>query len=66
MVSSLTYMLAAVKLGRLLTPNAQSLHYKEILFTTSIVSTVGLIIFFLKHRLLCHDLGNYVFFYYRY
>ncbi|CAD6227299.1 GSCOCG00006087001-RA-CDS [Cotesia congregata] len=57
MVSSLTYMLAAVKLGRLLTPNAQSLHYKQILFTTSIVSTIGLIIFFLKHRLLCHDLA---------
>ncbi|XP_034945102.1 post-GPI attachment to proteins factor 2-like [Chelonus insularis] len=57
MVSSLTYMLAAVKLGRLVTPNAQSLHYKEILFTTSLVSTVGLIIFFLKHRLLCHDLA---------
>ncbi|KAK0183158.1 hypothetical protein PV327_001225 [Microctonus hyperodae] len=57
MVSSLTYMLAAVKLGRLATPNAQSLYYKEILFATSLVSTVGLIIFFLKHRLLCHDLA---------
>lgn len=58
MVSSLTYMLVAVKLGRLVTPNAQSLHYKQILFVTSLISTVGLIIFFLKHRLLCHDLGK--------
>ncbi|XP_015114515.1 post-GPI attachment to proteins factor 2-like [Diachasma alloeum] len=57
MVSSLMYMLAAVKLGRLVTPTAQSLHYKEKLFVTSLVSTVGLIIFFLKHRLLCHDLA---------
>lgn len=57
MVSSLTYMLAAVKLSRLLTPSAKSLHYKEKLFATSLVSTIGLIIFFLKHRLLCHDLA---------
>ncbi|XP_014209202.1 post-GPI attachment to proteins factor 2-like [Copidosoma floridanum] len=57
MISSLFHMLVAVKLGRLVTPNAQSLQYKQVLFTTSIVSTVGLIIFFLKHRLLCHDLA---------
>ncbi|XP_012279855.1 post-GPI attachment to proteins factor 2-like [Orussus abietinus] len=57
MFSSLMYMLAAVRLGRLITPNAQSLQYKQALFVASIVSTVGLIIFFLKHRLLCHDLA---------
>lgn len=57
MISSLTYMLTAVRLGRLVTPNAQSLQYKQVLFVTSLVSTVGLIIFFLKHRLLCHDLA---------
>ncbi|XP_058789156.1 post-GPI attachment to proteins factor 2-like [Phymastichus coffea] len=57
MISSLLHMLVAVRLGRLVTPNAQSLQYKQALFTTSIISTVGLIIFFLKHRLLCHDLA---------
>ncbi|CAK9796521.1 Post-GPI attachment to proteins factor 2-like [Anthophora plagiata] len=57
MISSLTYMLAAVRLGRLVTPNARSLQYKQALFVTSLVSTVGLIVFFLKHRLLCHDLA---------
>lgn len=58
MISSLTYMLTAVRLGRLITPNAQSLQYKQALFMTSLISTIGLIIFFLKHRLLCHDLGK--------
>ncbi|CAL7949123.1 unnamed protein product [Xylocopa violacea] len=57
MISSLTYMLTQVRLGRLITPNARSLQYKQALFVTSLVSTVGLIIFFLKHRLLCHDLA---------
>ncbi|XP_076630277.1 post-GPI attachment to proteins factor 2-like isoform X2 [Colletes latitarsis] len=58
MISSLTYMLTAVRLGRLVTPNAQSLQYKQALFVTSLISTIGLIIFFLKHRLLCHDLES--------
>jgi hypothetical protein len=58
MISSLTYMLTAVRLGRLITPNARSLQYKQALFMMSLVSTIGLIIFFLKHRLLCHDLGK--------
>lgn len=59
MFSSLAYMLAAVRLGRLITPNAQSLQYKQALFVISILSTVGLVIFFLKHRLLCHDMGEF-------
>lgn len=58
MVSSLAYMLTSVRLGRLITPDAQSLRYKQALFIMSLVSTIGLIIFFLKHRLLCHDLGK--------
>ncbi|XP_046430839.1 post-GPI attachment to proteins factor 2-like isoform X1 [Neodiprion pinetum] len=57
MFSSLAYMLAAVRLGRLVTPNAPSLQYKQALFVISILSTVGLVIFFLKHRLLCHDMA---------
>lgn len=57
MISSLTYMLTAVRLGRLITPNAQSLQYKQVLFVMSLISTLGLVIFFLKHRLLCHDLA---------
>lgn len=63
MISSLMYMLTTVRLGRLVTPNAQSLRYKQALFITSLISTVGLIIFFLKHRLLCHDLGKKLHFY---
>ncbi|XP_014223829.1 post-GPI attachment to proteins factor 2-like [Trichogramma pretiosum] len=57
MITSLLHMLVAVRLGRLATPNAQSLQYKQALFSTSLISTVGLIVFFLKHRLLCHDLA---------
>ncbi|XP_019696342.1 post-GPI attachment to proteins factor 2-like isoform X1 [Harpegnathos saltator] len=57
MISSLMYMLTAVRLGRLITPKAQSLQYKQALLVMSLVSTIGLIIFFLKHRLLCHDLA---------
>ncbi|XP_029047014.1 post-GPI attachment to proteins factor 2-like [Osmia lignaria lignaria] len=57
MISSLTYMLMVIRLSRLVTPNAQSLWYKQTLFVTSLISTIGLIVFFLKHRLLCHDLA---------
>lgn len=31
---------------------------KQGLFIISILSTVGLVGFFLEHRLLCHDMGN--------
>lgn len=37
---------------------AQSLYTKKILLITSLIATVGLVGFFLKHRLLCHDMGK--------
>lgn len=64
MTSSLSYMLATLKLLKVLQPNGpqtpqedSSLRYKKAFFALSIASTVGLILFFLKHRFLCHDLA---------
>jgi hypothetical protein len=64
MVTSLTYMLVSLRLLRVLQPNGptneqekRSLRYKKSFFALSIASTIGLIVFFLKHRFLCHDLA---------
>ncbi|XP_058064177.1 post-GPI attachment to proteins factor 2-like isoform X2 [Anopheles bellator] len=64
MVTSLTYMLVTLKLLRLLQPDGpqtpheeSSLRYKQAFFALSIASTVGLILFFLKHRFFCQDLA---------
>ncbi|CAG9802482.1 unnamed protein product [Chironomus riparius] len=64
MVTSLTYMLVSLRLLGVLQPNGptndqerRSLRYKRSFFALSIASTIGLIVFFLKHRLLCHDLA---------
>lgn len=64
MVASLSYMLATLKLLKVLQPNGPqtpeeetSLRYKKAFFALSIASTIGLILFFLKHRFLCHDLA---------
>ena len=64
MISSLVYMLALVRLIRAVRPDMtpkefNSFRIKKALFVVSIVSTVGLIVFFLKHRLLCHDMGKF-------
>jgi hypothetical protein len=66
MFGSLSYMLATIKVFKLVKPNMSdaernSYIIKKCLFATSIVSTVGLCVFFLKHRLLCHDMGKYMF-----
>ncbi|XP_037921043.1 post-GPI attachment to proteins factor 2-like isoform X2 [Hermetia illucens] len=65
MTVSLCHMLATIKLYQLLhtaetmTPQQEdSLKWKKRLFAVSIASTIGLILFFLKHRLLCHDMEN--------
>jgi post-GPI attachment to proteins factor 2 len=56
-------MLVYLKLLKILQSNGTSLqeqrsiYYKKMFFALSIVSTIGLIVFFLKHRLLCHDLA---------
>lgn len=35
-----------------------SIKWKKILFALSIISTIGLLVFFAKHRFYCHDLGK--------
>ncbi|XP_058444499.1 post-GPI attachment to proteins factor 2-like [Malaya genurostris] len=64
MTSSLSYMLATLKLLKTLQPNGpqtsqedSSLRYKRAFFALSIASTIGLIMFFMKHRFFCHDLA---------
>lgn len=68
MVCSLCYMLATIKLNGILnarqtlnTQQRQSIKWKKILFAVSILSTVGLLFFFAKHRFYCHDLGMWEF-----
>lgn len=62
MFGSLSYMLATIKVFKLVKPNMSDAEWnsyfiKKCLFATSIVSTIGLCVFFLKHRLLCHDMA---------
>lgn len=64
MSCSLSHMLATIKLWHLLRPSTgfnaadtQSLRWKKRLFAMSIASTIGLLLFFLKHRFYCHDLA---------
>ncbi|XP_044258655.1 post-GPI attachment to proteins factor 2-like [Tribolium madens] len=64
MVSSLTHMLACIKAIRWVAETNNDLEsvqkgllIKKCLLILSLVSTVGLVTFFLKHRLLCHDMA---------
>lgn len=64
MITSQTSMLVYLKLLKILHSTdttslreQRSVYYKKMFFALSIVSTIGLIVFFLKHRLLCHDLA---------
>ncbi|XP_073990468.1 post-GPI attachment to proteins factor 2-like [Rhodnius prolixus] len=62
MVSSLVYMLISIIVYHWTHPSmssVQRLSYriKATFFITSLICTVGLIIFFMKHRLYCHDLA---------
>lgn len=68
---SLGHMLVTIKMCQLLQQHLnadqhpyaasitaeQSLKWKRILFALSIVSTIGLAVFFFKHRVYCHDLA---------
>lgn len=66
MVSSLTHMLACIKAMKLVAQTnndveeaiRKRLRVKKLLFVTSLVSTGGLVGFFLEHRYLCHDMGK--------
>ncbi|XP_022211802.2 post-GPI attachment to proteins factor 2-like [Drosophila obscura] len=64
MICSLCYMLATIKLNGLLhagqslnVQQQQSIKWKKFFFVASILSTIGLLIFFAKHRFYCHDLA---------
>ncbi|XP_034490050.1 post-GPI attachment to proteins factor 2-like isoform X2 [Drosophila innubila] len=64
MICSLCYMLATIKLNSILNARQtltvqqrQSIKWKKILFVASILSTIGLLVFFAKHRFYCHDLA---------
>lgn len=64
MTSSLTYMLACIKAIKLVAQAnndmesvRKGLIIKNRLFVTSLVSTFGLVAFFMQHRFLCHNLG---------
>lgn len=65
MVCSLCHMLATIKLQRYLNADGvppsglptTSLLWKKRLFALSIASTIGLLIFFVKHRFYCHDMA---------
>ncbi|EDV30086.1 uncharacterized protein Dana_GF16001 [Drosophila ananassae] len=64
MVCSLCYMLATIKLNGILNSGQElseqqrlSIKWKKILFAVSILSTIGLLVFFAKHRFYCHDLA---------
>ncbi|XP_067000433.1 post-GPI attachment to proteins factor 2-like [Anabrus simplex] len=62
MICSLSYMLATIKVFKLVRPHMtetekHSYLLKKCLFITSLGSTAGLLIFFLKHRLLCHEMA---------
>lgn len=63
MLSSLLYMIVMIKTFNMVhktMTDSQRLSYtiKKILFAICITSTFTLIIFFIKHRFYCHDLGN--------
>lgn len=64
MTCSLCHMLATIKLFNLINPIDQqtpdeqaSIKWKKRLFASSILSTIGLLIFFFKHRFYCHDMA---------
>lgn len=71
MVCSLCHMLIVIKLCQLmkneidvqrlphliLIDEEKSVRFKKILFNISIISTIGLAVFFFKHRVYCHDLA---------
>ncbi|KAJ8968004.1 hypothetical protein NQ314_002538 [Rhamnusium bicolor] len=64
MVSSLTHMLACIKGIKAVAQTRtdmsyvnQGLYIKQTLLNISLISTIGLVSFFLEHRLLCHRMA---------
>jgi len=64
MVSSQVHMLIVLKLlkmadfGREQQSEQRSYLFKRCLFYLSLLCTCGLLVFFVKHRVYCHDMGN--------
>jgi hypothetical protein len=64
MVSSQVHMLIVLKLlkmadfGREQQSEQRSYFFKRCLFYLSLLCTFGLLVFFVKHRVYCHDMGN--------
>lgn len=62
MVASLLHMLCRARVGCLASDVVEPVRTNKlvwILFFVAIVATVGLIVFFLRHRLLCRPLGKF-------
>lgn len=70
MVCSLLHMLASLRLASYIYPKCaltgewtapehvrRSMRYKRVLFAMSIVSTVGMVVFFARHRWYCHNMA---------
>ncbi|KAK4883182.1 hypothetical protein RN001_006501 [Aquatica leii] len=64
MISSLTHMLASIVATKKVADTSnkyenfkKTITIKSIIFIISIISTVGLVGFFLEHRYLCHDMA---------
>lgn len=65
MISSLTHMLACIKGIKAVAQTRndmghvrKGLQIKQMLLNISLISTIGLVVFFLEHRLLCHRMGK--------
>lgn len=65
MISSLTHMLACIKGIKYVAQTRsdvdspyKGLQIKQTLLNLSLLSTIGLVGFFLQHRLLCHRMGK--------
>ena len=65
MISSQVHMLIVLRLlkmaefGQEKQTEQRSFFFKRWLFYLSLFCTVGLRVFFIKHRVYCHDLGNF-------
>ncbi|XP_063239730.1 post-GPI attachment to proteins factor 2-like [Bacillus rossius redtenbacheri] len=62
MMSSVGYMVATVKISKLLRPAMTATEHtsyviKKCLLAVTVLSALGLLLFFLKHRLLCHEMA---------
>lgn len=69
MVAALLHMLCRARVGCIASDVIEPVRTNKlvwILFYVAIAATVGLIVFFLRHRLLCRPLGMYICIYYIY